>query len=215
MAEDTRIHVDYYHGALVPIYPLPKVLPVCPLPAIRLLRPVSPQCRVLGSVAASYEGGDEGSLSRVQHQQGTLHEIRPTRKHLQLAPCRRLFHLSPQKSIGVAGVSDKYGKLSWARYPALWALKRVGSSPNPNPSDIEALDQNPIAAKDIVVYHDAEAKRPEFKRQAQEWAGISQDPNPNLFAFVGRWSKQKGVDLIADIMPSMYVLPFSVTLSRN
>ena len=50
---------------------------------------------------------------------------------------------------------------------------------------------------------EAEAKRPEQKRQAQEWAGLKQDPNADLFVFVGRWSKQKGVDLIADVMPSL------------
>ena len=72
------------------------------------------------------------------------------------------------KSIGVAGVSDKYGKRSWARYPALWALKHVDSLPNPDPSDIEALDQNPVAAKDIVVDQDAEAKRPDETTSSEE-----------------------------------------------
>jgi alpha-1,3-glucan synthase len=46
--------------------------------------------------------------------------------------------------------------------------------------------------KDIKIDEAAEAMRPEHKRQAQEWAGIAQDPNSNLFVFVGRWSKQKG-----------------------
>lgn len=46
-----------------------------------------------------------------------------------------------------------------------------------------------------------EAGRPELKRQAQEWAGLEQNPNAELFVFVGRWSLQKGVDLIADIFP--------------
>ena len=63
-----------------------------------------------------------------------------------------------------------------------------------DPSDIAALDENPIAAKDVKVDESVEAQRPEFKRQAQEWAGIKQDPNSNLFVFVGRWSKQKGND---------------------
>lgn len=115
-----------------------------------------------------------------------------------------------QKSVGVAGVSDKYGKRSWARYPALWTLKHVDSLPNPgtfldngfawcvltiwrlDPSDIAALDENPVAAKDVKVDSDLEAQRPESKRQAQEWASLKQDPNCNLFVFVGRWSKQKG-----------------------
>jgi alpha-1,3-glucan synthase len=106
-----------------------------------------------------------------------------------------------QKSVGVAGVSDKYGKRSWARYPALWTLKHVDSLPNPDPSDIAALDENPVAPRDVQVDEASEAARPELKRQAQEWAGLKQDPDANLFVFVGRWSKQKGVDLIADVMP--------------
>lgn len=40
------------------------------------------------------------------------------------------------------------------------------------------------------------SRRPELKRQAQEWAGIKQDPKAELFVFVGRWSKQKGVDIM-------------------
>jgi alpha-1,3-glucan synthase len=39
--------------------------------------------------------------------------------------------------------------------------------------------------------------------QAQEWAGLEIDPEAQLFVFVGRWSEQKGVDLIADIFPSI------------
>ena len=108
-----------------------------------------------------------------------------------------------QNSVGVAGVSDKYSKRSWARYPVLWTLKHVDSLPNPDPTDIEALDVKPVSTKNVVIDLEVEAKRPELKRQAQEWAGIAQDPRSDLFVFVGRWSKQKGVDLIADIMPSM------------
>lgn len=102
-----------------------------------------------------------------------------------------------QKSIRVAGVSDKFSKRSWAHYPALWTLKHVDSHPNPDLTDISALDEQPVQIKE------AEAKRPEFERQVHERAGIAQDPKTDLFLFVGRWSKQKGVDLIADVMPSL------------
>ncbi|KIK62196.1 glycosyltransferase family 5 protein, partial [Collybiopsis luxurians FD-317 M1] len=95
-----------------------------------------------------------------------------------------------QKSVGVAGVSDKYGKRSWARYPALWMLKHVDSLPNPDPTDIAALDEKPVKTRGIKVDRKAEAARPELKRQAQEWAGIEQDLKSNLFVFVGRWSKR-------------------------
>ena len=48
-----------------------------------------------------------------------------------------------------------------------------------------------------------EASRAELRRQAQEWAGLKQDPDAELFVFVGRWSMQKGVDIIADVFPSV------------
>ena len=100
-------------------------------------------------------------------------------------------------------MSDKYGKRSWARYPALWTLRTIDSLPNPDPTDIAALDEQPIAVDKVVVDVVAEKLRPENKRLTQEWAGIKQDPHADLFVFVGRWSKQKGVDLIADVMPSL------------
>ena len=191
-------HVNDYHGALAPIYLLPKVLPVC-------LSLHNAEFQGLWPLRTKEEMKEVCSAFNISKEHCT--------KYVQFGNTFNLLHAAAsfisvhQKSIGVAGVSDKYGKRSWARYPALWTLKHVDSLPNPDPSDIEALDQNPIAAKDIIVDQDAEAKRPEMKRQAQEWAGIAQDPNSDLFVFVGRWSKQKGVDLIADIMPSMYVYP--------
>ena len=48
-----------------------------------------------------------------------------------------------------------------------------------------------------------ENQRPGFRVQAQEWAGLNIDPNADLFIFIGRWSKQKGVDVIADVFPSI------------
>jgi alpha-1,3-glucan synthase len=190
-------HINDYHGALAPIYLLPKVLPVC-------LSLHNAEFQGLWPLRTKEEMKEVCSAFNISKEHCT--------KYVQFGNTFNLLHAAAsfisvhQKSIGVAGVSDKYGKRSWARYPALWTLKHVDSLPNPDPSDIEALDQNPIAAKDIVVDQAAEAKRPENKRQAQEWAGIAQDPNSDLFVFVGRWSKQKGVDLIADIMPSLYVL---------
>ncbi|KIK56032.1 glycosyltransferase family 5 protein, partial [Collybiopsis luxurians FD-317 M1] len=109
-------------------------------------------------------------------------------------------------------VSDKYRKRSWVRYPALWMLKHVNSLPNPDPTDIAALDEKPVKTHGIKVDCKAEAARPELKCQAQEWAGIEQDLKLNLFVFVGRWSKCKGVDLIADVMPGLLETDKSIQL---
>ncbi|THH14948.1 hypothetical protein EUX98_g9539 [Antrodiella citrinella] len=170
-------HVNDYHGALVPIYLLPKVLPT------------------------KEEMKEVCSAFNISKEHCT--------KYVQFGNTFNLLHVAAsfisvhQKSIGVAGVSDKYGKRSWARYPALWTLKHVDSLPNPDPTDIAALDENPIALKEVKIDQVAESEQPEHKRQAQEWSNLKQDPNTDMFVFVGRWSKQKDVDVIADVMPSL------------
>ncbi|EPT06178.1 hypothetical protein FOMPIDRAFT_68356 [Fomitopsis schrenkii] len=187
-------HVNDYHGALAPIYLLPKVLPVC-------LSLHNAEFQGLWPLRTKEEMKEVCSAFNISKEHCT--------KYVQFGNTFNLLHAAAsfisahQKSIGVAGVSDKYGKRSWARYPALWTLKHVDSLPNPDPTDIAALDENPVNVRDIQIDEGAEAQRPEHKRQAQEWAGIGQDPNASLFVFVGRWSKQKGVDLIADVMPSL------------
>lgn len=187
-------HVNDYHGALAPLYLLPKILPTC-----------------LSLHNAEFQGlwplRTKDEMKEVCAAFNIPKEI--CTKYVQFGNTFNLLHAGAsfislhQKSIGVAGVSDKYGKRSWARYPALWTLKTIDSLPNPDPTDIAALDTQPLAVEKIGVDQDAESKRPEDKRLAQEWAGLAQDPNAELFVFVGRWSKQKGVDLIADVMPSI------------
>jgi alpha-1,3-glucan synthase len=187
-------HINDYHGALAPIYLLPKVIPVC-------LSLHNAEFQGLWPLRTKEEMKEVCSAFNISKEHCT--------RFVQFGNTFNLLHAAAsfisahQKSVGVAGVSDKYGKRSWARYPALWTLKHVDSLPNPDPSDIAALDEKPVRAKDVQIDVEAEAQRPEFKRQAQEWAGIKQDPDSDLFVFVGRWSKQKGVDLIADVMPSL------------
>jgi len=187
-------HVNDYHGALAPLYLLPKVIPVC-------LSLHNAEFQGLWPLRTKEELKEVCSAFNISKEH--------CRKYVQFGNTFNLLHAAAsyisvhQKSVGVAGVSDKYGKRSWARYPALWTLKHVDSLPNPDPSDIEALDEKPVDLAHIQIDKEAEALRPELKRQAQEWAGIKQDPKADLFVFVGRWSKQKGVDLIADVMPSL------------
>lgn len=187
-------HINDYHGALVPLYLFPKVLPVC-----------------LSLHNAEFQGlwplRTKDEMKEVCAAFNIPKEV--CSKYVQFGNTFNLLHAAAsfishhQKSVGVAGVSDKYGKRSWARYPALWTLKTIDSLPNPDPTDIAALESQPLAIDKVEIDEDAESKRPEQKRLAQEWAGIKQDPTADLFVFVGRWSKQKGVDLIADVMPSL------------
>ncbi|KAF8625783.1 hypothetical protein AX15_005173 [Amanita polypyramis BW_CC] len=187
-------HINDYHGALAPIYLLPRVIPVC-------LSLHNAEFQGLWPLRTKEEMKEVCSAFNISKEQCT--------KYVQFGNTFNLLHAGAsfisahQKSVGVAGVSDKYGKRSWARYPALWTLKHVDSLPNPDPSDIAALDEKPISTRDVQIDQAAEAARPESKRQAQEWAGLKQDPEADLFVFVGRWSRQKGVDLIADVMPGL------------
>ena len=108
-----------------------------------------------------------------------------------------------QKGFGAVGVSAKYGKRSFARYPILWGIDKVGSLPNPDPTDTAPWNKEQVKTSDIPVDQELEAAKPDLKRQAQEWAKLKEDPDADLFVFVGRWSQQKGVDLIADVFPSI------------
>ena len=110
-----------------------------------------------------------------------------------------------QKGFGAVGVSKKYGKRSFKRYPIFWGLTSVGSLPNPDPSDTEQLNKDGAVSStdDVIVDQEYEASRGALRVQAQQWAGLDEDPSAELFVFVGRWSMQKGVDLIADVFPAI------------
>lgn len=109
-----------------------------------------------------------------------------------------------QRGFGAVGVSKKYGDRSYARYPIFWGLPKIGQLPNPDPADTAEWnkdDQEKIT--NITIDEERESKRGALRKQAQEWAGLDVNPEAELFVFVGRWSLQKGVDLIADIFPSI------------
>jgi hypothetical protein len=71
----------------------------------------------------------ERNVCCVQHQQGRLQKFVQFGSTFNLLHAAASFISVHQKSIGVAGVSDKHG---WARYPALWTLKHADSLPNPD-----------------------------------------------------------------------------------
>ena len=48
-----------------------------------------------------------------------------------------------------------------------------------------------------------EAQRGMLRCKVQQWAGLEIDPDAELCAFVGRWSIQKGIDIIADVFPAI------------
>lgn len=99
-------------------------------------------------------------------------------------------------------ISNHSGILT-IRTAIFWGLKEIGKLPNPDPSDTAPWSREEEANQVITVDPAYEASRGDLRRQAQEWAGLEVDPTAELFVFVGRWSNQKGVDLIADVFPNI------------
>ncbi|RDH31235.1 alpha-1,3-glucan synthase [Aspergillus welwitschiae] len=188
-------HINDYHGAAAPLYLLPRTIPCClslhnaefqGLWPMRNPQQIQEVCRVFNLDQAV------------------------VKKYVQFGDVFNLLHCAAnylkihQNGFGAVGVSKKYGKRSYARYPIFWGLKSVGALPNPDPSDLADWDSNASKQpEEVTVDLEFEASRGALKKQAQEWAGLKVDPDAELFVFVGRWSMQKGVDLIADIFPSV------------
>ena len=187
-------HINDYHGAVAPLHLLPRVIPCC-----------------LSLHNAEFQGLWPMRTPTEFDEVCQIYNLQPevVRRYVQFGEVFNLLHAGAsylrvhQNGYGAAGVSTKYGKRSFARYPVLWGLKKVMGLPNPDPTDTESTTQADATPKDIVVDEEFEAGRAEKKRQAQQWANLKQDPDAELFVFVGRWSTQKGIDLIADVFPAV------------
>ena len=187
-------HINDYHGAVAPLHLLPRVIPCC-----------------LSLHNAEFQGLWAMRTPSEFNEVCQIYNLPPdvVRRYVQFGEVFNLLHAGAsylrlhQAGYGAAGVSTKYGKRSFARYPVLWGLKKVMGLPNPDPTDVDQDTAQLIASKDITVDKTFEAGRAEQKRLAQEWAHLKQDPAAELFVFVGRWSTQKGIDLIADVFPSV------------
>ena len=186
-------HINDYHGAVAPLHLLPRVIPCC-----------------LSLHNAEFQGLWPMRTNSEFDEVCKIYNLQPdvVKRYVQFGEVFNLLHGGAsylrvhQNGYGAAGVSTKYGKRSFARYPVLWGLKKVMGLPNPDPTDTDNATEQ-MASKDIVVDDVFEAGRAENKRQAQKWANLKQDPEAELFVFVGRWSTQKGIDLIADVFPGI------------
>ena len=187
-------HINDYHGSVAPIHLLPETIPCC-----------------LSLHNAEFQGLWPMRTPKERDEVCEVYNLPvPTaEKYVQFGEVFNLLHAGAsylrihQQGFGAVGVSKKYGKRSYARYPIFWGLKKVGKLPNPDPSDTGEWDKQLPRDEDIHVDPNFESARGELKRQAQEWAGLTQNPKADLLVFVGRWSNQKGVDLIADVFPSV------------
>ena len=187
-------HINDYHGAVAPLHLLTEVVPC-----------------VLSLHNAEFQGLWPMRNALETQEVCEVYNLPPevVQKYVQFGEVFNLLHAGAsylrihQKGFGAVGVSAKYGKRSFARYPILWGMKEVGALPNPDPTDTAPWNKEQVKTEDIFVDQKLEEEKPDLKRQAQEWAGLKQDPKADLFVFVGRWSQQKGVDSIADVFPSI------------
>lgn len=187
-------HINDYHGAIAPLYLLPRTIPCC-----------------LSLHNAEFQGlwplRDQKELDEISEVSNL--KIHIIRKYVQFGEVFNLLHAGAsylrvhQRGFGAVGVSNKYGDRSYARYPIFWGLKEIGKLPNPDPSDTEPWDAEAESLQAIQVDPEYKKARGNDRCKAQKWAGLKVDPNAELFVFVGRWSVQKGIDLIADIFPTI------------
>lgn len=187
-------HINDYHGSLAPLYQLPETIPVC-------LSLHNAEFQGLWPMRTQKEKAEVCSVYNLDMDVVT--------RYVQFGEIFNLLHAGAtylrlhQQGFGAVGVSKKYGKRSYARYPIFWGLRKLGNLPNPDPSDTGEWNKDLPKENEISVDSAFELSRKELKRQAQEWAGLEQNPNADLLVFVGRWSMQKGIDLIADVMPAV------------
>ncbi|KAL4807069.1 hypothetical protein BDV18DRAFT_136820 [Aspergillus unguis] len=187
-------HINDYHGSIAPLYLLPQTIPVC-------LSLHNAEFQGLWPMRTQKERDEVCSVFNI--------DVDIAKRYIQFGEVFNMLHAGAsylrvhQQGFGAVGVSRKYGKRSYARYPIFWGLKKVGNLPNPDPSDTAEWNKELPKDSDTQVDSNYEANRGELRRQAQEWAGLEQNPNADLLVFVGRWSNQKGIDLIADVMPAV------------
>ena len=186
-------HINDYHGAVAPLYLLPQRIPCC-----------------LSLHNAEFQGLWSVSTPDRMNEICRAFNLdkRIVKNYVQFGEVFNLLHSGAsilrkhQAGFGAVGVSKKYGKRSFARYPIFWGLNKIGALPNPDPTDVAEYDKI-LPSADVPIDPRTEAQRGALRRQAQEWAGLKVDETAELFVFVGRWSKQKGVDVIADVFPAI------------
>ena len=97
-----------------------------------------------------------------------------------------------QRGEGVVGVSHEYGAQVALEIPL---FKGVFVGGHPNPMLETRRPPLPGGKANLVAYKE------ECKAKVQEHLGFDLDPDAVLFSFVGRWTHEKGLDLLADTIP--------------
>lgn len=168
-------HINDYHGALAPLYLLPRTIPVC-----------------LSLHNAEFQGmwslRSKGEMAEICSVFNLSKEVVKT--YVQFDKVFNMLYAGAsylrqhQGGYGAVGVSKKYGTRAYKRYPIFWGLSEIGSLPNPDPDDMAELnDPKKLKASDIVVDEEAEQRRGQLRVQAQQWAGLDVDANVSFPAW--------------------------------
>ncbi|KAI8902926.1 hypothetical protein BC833DRAFT_571187 [Globomyces pollinis-pini] len=171
-------HVNDFHGGLAPFY-------VHPVGSIRC---------VLSLHNAEFQGLWPVRTEQEERSLCSIFNLPPTtcNEFIRFGHVFNLLHgianyiSKYQQGIGCGGVSAAYGARCQLRFPALWSLKEMESVENPNPAD-------------VVMREDSIVNLVNSKEDCQTWAGLNLDQNATLLMFLGRFSHQKGIDVIADL----------------
>jgi alpha-1,3-glucan synthase len=115
-------HINDYHGAAAPLHLLPKTIPCC-------LSLHNAEFQGLWPMRTPQERKEVCDVFNLDEK--------VVQKYVQFGCVFNLLHAGAsylrvhQKGVGAVGVSKKYGKRSWARYPVFWSLAKIGKLPNP------------------------------------------------------------------------------------
>ncbi|KAI9604229.1 hypothetical protein H4Q26_003843 [Puccinia striiformis f. sp. tritici PST-130] len=171
-------HINDYHGALAPLYLLPRVLPAC-------LSLHNAEFQGLWPLRTKEEADEVCRAFNLSKDVCT--------KYVQFGNVFNLLHAAAsfishhQKSVGVAGTID--------------------SLPNPDPTDIEALDEAPRNMKDVLVDEVAEAQRPRTSGRHRNGLAYIKIPKLN-YVFTTILEKRSDVQLVAvGPVPEFTALP--------
>ncbi|RDW63463.1 hypothetical protein BP6252_11008 [Coleophoma cylindrospora] len=86
---------------------------------------------------------------------------------------------------------------------ALAGINEIAHLPGPDPTDTAPVDESPEKLRVRNIDTDWESRRPELRKQLQEWAGLDINPNAEVLVFIGRWMYEKGIDLIPAVMQDL------------
>jgi len=110
-------HINDYHGTIAPLYLLPRVIPVC-------FSLHNAEFQGLWTIRKAEEKKEICEVFNLPQK--------VVEKYVQFGEVFNLLHAGAaylrihQKGYGAVGVSNKYGRRAFARYPIFWGLHSIG-----------------------------------------------------------------------------------------